>query len=183
MEYNAKSKEARVLGVGDNKGFEEEKKVETSGKEKKVEITGKENNDEKPRTQKFNDFQRSADVSGPSTSHMTKESKTFSETYKSKETEVRSANVDKSKDNYVKLEATPVQRERLQPIEMVPKETMMTSSVSSKNVTSQGALKSYTNVGYSHAGQNRDLMSNVQFQQPVAVIKAFVNARPNTARR
>ena len=181
MEYNAKSEEALVLGVGDNKGFEEEKKVETSGKEKKVEITGKENNDEKPRTQKFNDFQRSADMSGPSTSHMTKESKTFSETYESKKTEVRSANIDKSKDDYVKLDATPVQRERLQPIK-IPKETTMTSSLSSKNVTSQGALKSYTNLGYSHAGQNRDLMSNVQFQQPVAVIKAFVNARPNTAR-
>ncbi|XP_028394756.1 uncharacterized protein LOC114518921 [Dendronephthya gigantea] len=51
----------------------------------------------------------------------------------------------------------------------------MTSRVTSKNVSSQNAVKSYTNLGYNQVGQNADVVSNVRFQQPVAVVKAFVN--------
>ncbi len=182
VEYNVKSEEARILGVGDNKAFQGEKAVESGAKN---------GNDDVPRTKKFNDYQMSSDVSSPkSSSHVTKESKSFSETHQSKKTE--NVNVDQSKSDYVKLQAAPVQRERLQQIEAVPRQTAMTSTMTSKNVmsknvtsnnvASQGAVKSYTNLGYSHAGQNADLMSNVQFQQPVAVIKAFVHPGSNTAR-
>jgi hypothetical protein len=186
IEYNAEAKEVRVLGVGNNKGFEEEKKTATSDRD---------SNGENSRTRKFNDYQQSDYFSGPATSYATKdpktqttkESKSSSETYESKRTEVKSTNVDGKKDDYVKLQAAPAQRERLQPIETVPRATAMTSTmtstVTSKNVTSsQGALKSYTNHGFSQAGENGDLMSNVQFQQPVAVIKAFVNSGSNTVR-
>ncbi len=184
VEYNAKSEEARILGVGDNKAFQREKAVESSAKNGKDDVS---------RTKKFNDYQMSSEVSSPtSSSHVTKESKSFSETHESKKTEVKNVNIDQSKSDYVKLQAAPVQRERLQPIEAVPRQTAMTSTMTSKNVmsnkvtsnnvASQGAVKSYTNLGYSHTGQNADLMSNVQFQQPVAVIKAFVHPGSNTAR-
>jgi hypothetical protein len=170
VEYNAKTEEAKILGVGDNNGYVEEKVTGSSARNSSDEVSG---------VQKFNDYQMSSEISRPTTSHVSKESKSFSETYESRETEVK--RLGESKGDYVRLEAATVQRERLQPIEVVPRETAMTST--SNNVTSQGAVKSYTNLGYSQAGQNGDLMSNVQFQQPVAVIRAFVNPGHNTSLR
>lgn len=172
VEYNAKTEEAKILGVGDNNGYVEEKVTGSSAKNSNDEISG---------VQKFNDYQMSSEISRPTTSHVSKESKSFLETYESRETEVK--RLGESKGDYVRLEAAPVQREHLQPIDAVPRETAMTSTTTSKNVTSQSAVKSYTNLGYSQAGQNGDLMSNVQFQQPVAVIRAFVNPGHNTSLR
>ena len=163
VEYHAKTEEAKILGLGDNKGFEEEKMAGSNAKN---------SNDDIPRVSKSNASQ---------------ESKSFWETYESRKTEVKNGGVDENKGDYVRLQAAPVQRERLQPIEILPRETAMTSAMTSKNMTSENMtsrvtssknvapVRSYTNLGYSQTSQNRDLMSNVQFQQPVAVVKAFVN--------
>ncbi|CAB4017414.1 Hypothetical predicted protein [Paramuricea clavata] len=158
-----------ILGVGDNKGFVEEKVTESSAKNSSDEILG---------VQKFNDYQMSSEILRPTTSHVSKEFKSFSETYESRETEVK--RLGESKCDYVRLEAAPMQRAYSQ-LKWFPEKLAMTSATTSKNVTSQGAVKSYTNLGYSQAGQNGDLMSNVQFQQPVAVIRAFVNPGLNTS--
>ena len=173
VEYHAKTEEAKILGVGDNKGFEEEKMAGSNAKN---------SSDDIPRVTKSNTSQ---------------ESKSFSETYESRKTEVKNGSVDEVKGDYVRLQAAPVQRERLQPIDILPRETAVTSAMTSKNMTSENMtsrvmssknvssrvtssknvapVKSYTNLGYTQTSQNRNLMSNVQFQQPVAVVKAFVN--------
>ena len=162
VEYHTKTEEAKILGVGDNKGFVEEKMAGGYAKN---------SNDDIPRVNKFS---------------TTQESKSFSEAYESRNTGVKNVNLDENKGDYVRLQAAPVQRERLQPIEILPRETSKTSGVTSQSMTSRvtssrsvAPVRSYTNLGYSQAGQNGDLMTNVQFQQPVAVVKAFVNPGHN----
>ena len=185
VEYNAKTEEARILGVGDNKGFVEEKTVDNDSKN---------SDDERQKVKISNKMSNSLSAS--------KESQSFSESYKSKSTEVKHTSADNnSKGDYVRLQAAPVQRERLHPLEMFPRETPVTSSTKTENATSrvtsenmtsrmtsgnlmpQGAVKSYTNFGYSQTGQNIGAMPNVRFQQPVAVVKAFVNPGRNAGWR
>lgn len=180
--YNAKTEEAKIHGVEDKRAV-----TDTNGKHV--------NDETPPRVLKFNEYQFSSELSGAKSNHTRQESKSLSETHPSKDGDIQ-LSVDEHQGDYVRLQTAAVQRVRLQPQEMASRATHMTSMTSSNNLTlnnvksrnamskvTKNTVKSYTNHGYSQAGQNVDLMSNVQFQQPVAVVKAFVHPRRNSAVR
>ena len=174
VEYNAKTEEAKILGADD----QTKENIGNSAKTGDGEIT---------RVRQSNDYH----MSSPMSSHVNMESKRFSETHESEKIDVQKVGRGESNGDYVRSQEAPPQRERLQPLKTVPREIpttskmseKMTSHMTSKNVSSQNAVKSYTNLGYNQVGHNADTLSNVRFQQPVAVVKAFVNPGYDTSLR
>lgn len=65
-----------------------------------------------------------------------------------------------------------VNRERLQPLQVIPAQ---------KPLNTHHFVNSYTNLGYNHAYEDQNAPSSIQFQQPVAVVRAFVH--PGSTRR
>lgn len=162
VQYNTKTGEANVVDVVDNE-------TQAAGR---TEV----HYDEKTTQRQTQEVL----VNGTQTSEKEESqqaSSVLNEKFQSTKAEVTRAKFDESKDrsNEKRTEISQSKRERLQPIEVVQPQRLGYNYRSVNN---------YTNLGYDQTSyRTHDVAPTVQFQQPVAVVRAMVHPGPTRRSR
>ena len=165
VQYNVKSGEAKILDERDSGAqTSQTERVHYSVKSGEAKILGEVGMDSQLSEQKEKQTNLKSREEALKRESDKKSNVTVEEMFQSQKTETTRTEFNTGENISKK-----VNRERLQPLQVIPAQ---------KSLDSHHFVNSYTNLGYNHAYEDQNAPASIQFQQPVAVVRAFVHPGP-----